>query len=389
VKLTSNRYYLDFNATSPFAPAVTSWLAKGDFAFGNPSSVHRTGKVARRLMLEASEALFELFQLPEHQFDLFFHSGASEGINTCLKGFACDAFKQDKRVSIAVVGSDHSSARQVREDLIFHGHEWIVLEVNREGELEVDKAIEKIKAAKYPVLLNFTWVNNETGVVFPLEWAKRIKEQTGCRVHVDAVQAVGKIPNWCQLLPELDAYTFSAHKFGALKGCGFTFIKPDLPFHPLIRGGGQQKAYRSGTENTLGIQSIPIALKELKTKYNFEEQNQATRWLENKMLELIGERGEVLGQKAQSRNGNTIDFRLDQTPAQTLAMALDMAGVDVSNGSACSSGAVIASPVLLAMGRNEEEAKSAIRLSFSAYLKLDEVREFYPIIESILKRYIP
>lgn len=116
--------------------------------------------------------------------------------------------------------------------------------------------------------LNYTYVNNESGVVWPLEWALDLKKETKCFVHVDAVQAAGKIANWEMLLPELDAYTFSGHKFGALKGIGFTFFNKELDFNPLIVGGTQQEGLRAGTENALGVYTIKLALHEMKENFN-------------------------------------------------------------------------------------------------------------------------
>lgn len=382
-KLTSNRYYFDYNATSPFAAPVLDWLSKGDFAFSNPSSVHFSGKKIAKEIRKVRSYLFELFGLDDNLFHLYFHSGATEGINNFLKGTAFYGFKNKINYKYIHCSTDHSCVVNALTDVMVLGHEVHSLNVDSNGSIDLGHEVLGKDA-----ILNYTWVNNETGVISPLEDAIKVKEKTGCIVHVDAVQAVGKIYEWQKLSNELDAYTFSAHKFGALKGIGFSFIKKELKISPLIRGGGQQFGLRSGTENTLGILSISKALKHIEKNYDFTKQKEGKDYLENLLAKLIGNKGEIVGAGNPHRNGQTIYFILNDTKAQTTAMAFDLANMDVSNGSACSSGAVIPSRVLLAMGKNETQALSAIRLSFSHFLDLDKAREYWPPIKTVLERYL-
>tara|TARA_R110002072_G_scaffold64203_4_gene159615 strand:+ start:60197 stop:61375 length:1179 start_codon:yes stop_codon:yes gene_type:complete len=388
-RLINNRVYLDYNATSPFAPSVLDWLAKGDLLFANPSSVHSSGKKSARGMNEVKSYLYKLFGLKEDDFEIFFHSGATEGANTILKGranFISRGIAQSF-MPFYYFESDHSCIHKCADDLKTMHMPIFPLEVNSDGSFNLDDVISTIKEKSEHSLLNFTWVNNETGVVFPLEMAKKIKKETGCRVHVDAVQSVSKIEDWTKLDPSLDAYTFSAHKFGALKGVGFTFYKRDFEFCSLIRGGGQQEGMRSGTENILGIQSIPLALKEIVEKFNVKEMQKAKDWFEKNLNELLGDNGEVVAVKNKNRNLQTTYFITPKVKAHTLSMALDMSGVDVSNGSACSSGAVIPSRVLMAMGYSEELAMSAIRLSFSHHFDREEAQFAFEKIKPVLSRY--
>jgi cysteine desulfurase len=384
VKLTNNRYYFDFNATSPLAPSVTEWLAKGDFLYGNPSSVHDSGKRSRRRLDEVSEYLFELFQLSADQFHLIYHSGASEGINMIFKGHALDLFKRKKVSRFAFFSSDHSCLINLRPSLELLGHQVSELAVTRDGEYDLKTNLLQEEFS----LLNGTWVNNETGVVTSLETLEQIKEATQAYIHVDAVQAVGKIKNWNQLNPNLDAYTFSGHKFGAMKGVGFSFIKKDLPFHALIDGGGQQANLRSGTHNTDGIYTLKLALEHLVKHQDQLELSQAKQFIEDQICKEFSSHIEIAGFNAQCRSLNTICLILPKQQATTIITAFDLAGMDISTGSACASGTLLPSRVLLAMGRSEIEAKSSLRLSFSSYMSINEAHEYAQKIIAILKRYL-
>jgi cysteine desulfurase len=384
VKLTNNRYYFDFNATSPLVPSVTEWLAKGDFLYGNPSSVHDSGKRSRRRLDEVSEYLYSLFQLPTDQFHLVYHSGASEGINMLFKGHALDLLKRKKEGRFAFFSSDHSCLINLRSSLELFGHEVLELPINRDGDCDLSSSLLNKEAD----LINGTWVNNETGVVTSLEVLEQIKNSTQARIHVDAVQAIGKIKNWNRLNPNLDAYTFSGHKFGAMKGVGFSFIKKDLSFQPLISGGGQQANLRSGTHNTDGIYTLKLALEHLVKHQDQFELAQAKQIIEDEIQKEFSSHIEIAGLKAQSRSSNTICLILPKQQATTIITAFDLAGMDISTGSACSSGALLPSRVLLAMGRSEVEAKSSLRLSFSSYMSRNEAYEYAQKIIMILKRYL-
>lgn len=388
MKLTNNRFYFDFNATSPLAQAVKDWLSRGDFAFANPSSTHSSGKAARRQVKQTSEFLYDTFEMPENEYHLFYHSGASEAINAIIKGFAEKKKGEGSAIHFFYSRTDHScSVNQVPqlESLGHHTHE---LEVDSNGELDWVKAERQIKSCDGVALVNLTWVNNETGVVWPLEKIRELKSKTGAWVHVDAVQSVGKIADWQRSLQGLDALTYSGHKFGALKGIGFSFIHRDFAFEPFIVGGGQQMGLRAGTINNMGITSLKLALEELKTRFDHQELKKNKLQIEKALLECMGSQGQIFAHQAHMRNANTICFGLYETRADILATAFDLAGVDVSTGPACSSGSVNPSRVLLAMGEDEQSAKSVIRLSFSPYLKSEQCEEFIQKILDVVGRFL-
>lgn len=384
MKLINNRVYLDYNATSPLADSVKNWIAKGDFSFANPSSIHTSGKRARRLINETKEYLFSIFGLSPQDFHLFFHSGASEGINTLVEGFFFNRFKSRKPADFIFATTDHSCVCKQESDVKALGHDCHILDVDSCGKL---KTLPNEIGTHKEKLLNFTWVNNETGVVWSLEEALNLKAQLNCRVHVDAVQAVGKIREWNRLDPTLDAYTFSAHKFGGLRGTGFSFVKKDYIFEPLVRGGDQQEGLRSGTEDTMGIYSIKLALEELLLKQNFDELEKAKNEFESWILELAPPGAIIVGSSGP-RALNTTSLLIPGIRSDIALTALDLAGIEASAGSACSSGSVTPSRVLMAMGMSESRSKEVIRFSFSPFLKSEYINEIKEPIKQVMTRLL-
>ncbi len=212
--------YLDYNATSPLADSVKEYLAKGDFSFANPASTHSSGKKAATQINSIKADIKQQFGMVHSH--LIFHSGVTEAVNTF--------FKRDEKIHMFHFNSDHPCILEVAKYLKKNGHEVTAFDLNQNGLFNQEEIIKEIKKAQKPAFLNFTWVHNETGIVWDLARAQEIKKQTGCFIHVDAAQVVGKIENYFKLNPNLDFYSFSGHKFGALKGIGFSFVNPDFPF---------------------------------------------------------------------------------------------------------------------------------------------------------------
>ena len=384
----SSRFYFDYNATSPLSKKVTDYLHSGDFLFGNPASLHTSGKKSKKFINESRDYLSEIFSLKEDTHKLFFHSGASEGINSIFKGLAFKFFKENKKVSFFFSTVDHACVIQLKVDLEAFGHKVYFFSVDKNGLFDqplLIKNILKETSEGRESYLNYTYVNNESGVVWPLSWAEEIKKETNAFIHVDAVQAVGKIANWEVLSPLLDAYTFSGHKFGALKGIGFCFVNKDTEFAPLIVGGTQQAGLRAGTENALGVHSIKLALHDMKEHFNAEELALAKNEIENILVEFIGDKGEVVGRLSPNRNLNTIFVVLYGQKAETLSAKFDMMGIDLSTGSACSSGIIKENRILMSMGYSFEDSRSALRFSFSPFMKKADVASFVEKIKSVLK----
>jgi len=390
-KSISNRFYFDYNATSPLAKKVIDFLHGGDFYFGNPASQHQTGKNAKKIINETSDYLFKSFSLSSQNHKIFYHSGASEGINSIFKGIALKFFNEHKKASFFFSEVDHACVIELKDFLETLGHKVIFFQVDKNGVFHKENVINLIlkeKTQGSEPFLNYTYVNNESGVVWPLSWAVEIKNQSSAFIHVDAVQIVGKIPNWNELDQALDAYTFSGHKFGSLKGIGFSFLQNKSQFPALITGGTQQEGLRAGTENALGIYSLKLALLDMTLNFNSHELAHAKDIIEKGMIEFIGPKGEVVGVLNPNRNLNTIFLILYGQKAESLSIKFDMNSIDVSTGSACSSGIIKESRVLMKMGYKSEEARSALRFSFSPYMTKEEASSYLDKIKSVLKSVI-
>lgn len=311
-----------------------------------------------------------------------------------LRGFAEQIFRQHKKpIHFFYSNTDHAAVIDLVEELRYQGHYTHEMSVDSQGEFSLNSLLswmqEKINLSpSSPILLNYTYVNNETGVFWPLEYASDIKKRTGCHVHVDAVQSAGKIENFQKILPTLEAYTFSGHKFGALKGVGFTFLQKGFSFVPLIKGGGQQKGKRSGTENVMGVYSLKLAMEELCQNFDFHEMQKSKLWLESELKRLLGDKGLIVAEDAKNRNGNTITFVLKQGKTDLVQAALDLAGIEVSGGSACSSGSLTPNRILKSMGFEESLCRGMIRLSFSPFLKMQEAKEYFEVLKTVLLKFL-
>ena len=381
----TNRLYLDHNATAPLSKTVRDQLMA--MPSGNPSSVHGSGKSAKRHINQVRKFLYSTYNLSENKFDLFFHSGATEGINSFIKGHALKALEEKKTMTFFALGTDHSCVVNQKKFLELLGHRFVCLPTDSHGAIKREESLALIKENKGDInILNWTWVNNETGIVHKLEDALEWQKH-GLMIHVDAVQATGKIAHWQNLNSEIESYTFSGHKFGSLKGIGFTFIKTGLDGHALLNGGGQQSGLRSGTENTYGIFSLKLALDDLMENYSYKDQVEGKEWFEEQLSKHLVGKGHIVGADSP-RNGSTIYFMFDTIEAQRAAMVFDMAGIDLSNGSACSSGAVVPSRVLLVMGYDETQAKSALRVSFPWCLNGEMAKEVWERFEGPLSRLL-
>lgn len=347
-----NRIYLDYNATAPLSSGFISALHKGQVPEGNASSIHGSGKQVQKKISEVSTNLYDFFKLDRKTHNLLFHSGATEALNTF--------FNQNKNTLLAYFATDHPSVKAVANFAKERGQKTLELPVCSDGSINESDVIAMIKQASsgaQSTILHFTHMNSETGVIWDLEIAKRIKDQTHCLVYADCVQSPGKLEGKLELLNEIDVYTFSGHKFGALKGVGFSFYRSGFNFTPLILGGGQQKGMRSGTINSHAIISLDYALTDL--KQNLEKQ-QELKDLKKDIIEIfkVSKKIKII----ENKSLNTICLIHDELRADIMLIHFDLNGLDVSSGSACSSGSVEPSKTLLAMGF-KEKASNSIRIS--------------------------
>jgi cysteine desulfurase len=386
-----DRLYLDYNATSPLSESVLNWLKSGDFCFANPASQHSVGKASRKMINESRLQIYETFERSEKETHLFFHSGATEGMMSFAYSFSEWARLTGKELLICYSKIDHPAVTMLCER--FFGAHVKFLELQMTQNLEYDhlnnlKVIQDKKDNNPDLLILYhhLWVHNETGVVSPLEELIQFKKIADLYIHVDAVQAPGKIPDW-KNLSHGDIFTFSAHKFGALKGIGFSFLSSKISYSPLISGGAQQGGLRSGTENLQGVKSLALALKDLEL-VNVKETDDRRASLESFLEEELNGIGGVISKLSSSRNSNTIYFYLNDLSSDIALALFDVNGLMISAGSACSSGAAKGSVIMNHLGY-KTEAKNGLRISLAFNLSLKELEEIKSRLKITFKKLKP
>lgn len=349
--------YLDHNATTRVRPVARDAVAAALAECGNPSSVHRAGRAARRLLAESRAAVARSIGLPAGG-EIVFTSGGTEANALALSGLA----RRVLRSSI-----EHDSVRAAVPDAI-------VIPVRHDGAADIDALERLLAATPAPALVSVMAANNETGVKQPVAEIVRIAHAAGALVHCDAVQAIGKIPFDMAALG-LDLATVSAHKLGGPQGVAALAVAPGVVLLPRLTGGGQEKGLRAGTENLPGIAGFAAAIVEAVAEL---DDFAALAILRDRMEAalLAAEARAVVAGHAAPRLANTSCIALPGLPAETQVMALDLAGIGVSAGSACSSGKVRPSHVLEAMGYPPEIARAAIRISLGRDTTAAEIDQF-------------
>jgi cysteine desulfurase len=383
-------YYLDSNSKSPLSDSVKGYLLKGDFDFGNPGSIHRSGRTARAVVDRAVNTINAIFN-SSHTHQLFFHSGATEGINTFVSGVAREASMGGKKVAYFYSTVDHPVSIALATKLKEDHHITYQFTVDCSGSFDHQALIKKIMAVRSQVsqvILNYQVVNSITGVVWPLSVAAKIKSESGCVVSVDYTQAPGKIEQWDGIDLTLDAYHLSGHKFGALPGVGFSLVCTNSKFSPLIVGGGQQQGLRAGSENVLGIHSIVLALQDLAKRASYQNLLLCRQELEGDIQRVLGERGKIIALSNPLRAVNTIYFMIEGVKSQELVVALDLAGIEVSAGTACSAGIANDHYILEAMGFSGHEKLGGVRISLPPSITYDQLQVVRSTLSSVLERFL-
>jgi cysteine desulfurase len=336
------RAYLDHNATSPLRPAARAAMLVALDLAGNASSIHAEGRKARALIEAAREQIgFALGVRPQM---IIFTASGTEANNLAVKGAPVE------RLLISAV--EHPSLIEAARA---RGCELELLPVDGSGRLRLDALAAALKRSTLPSLLSVMLVNNETGIVQPLREIVDLARSCNVLVHTDAVQALGKMPVNFALLG-VDLMTVSAHKIGGPLGAGALILRDGIELRPHTHGGGQELRRRAGTENVPAIAGFAAAVAEGVT-----DSRPLLDRLESE-LEDVSSSIQIFGRHME-RAGNTSCFALAETSADTALISLDLDGVSVSSGSACSSGKVGRSHVLAAMGIEPELAKSALRVS--------------------------
>lgn len=379
----SNRIYLDYNATTPMSPEVLDFYKDQLSLYANASSLHEDGRRAKKEIEIARKNVADLVNvLPE---EIIFTSGGSESNNTVFNTMINLGKKLGKNL-IVTTEIEHPCVLEASKRLADFGMEVVYLPVDEYGLVKEDEY--KAALERNPLLVSVMTANNEIGTVQDIKKLAQLAHEKGALFHTDAVQAAGKIPvdlkDW-----GVDYATFSGHKIYGPKGVGALFVKTGCKIEPLIRGGHQEKGYRAGTYNAPSIAAYGKAAELAKADIeHYTTHTKALREkLKNGLLEKIphikinGHPEKVLP--------NTLDVSFPGAEGEAILLHLDLLGVDVSTGSACASGSLEPSHVLMATGLGPELAHGSIRFSFGKYNTESDVdyilEKFPPVIDRLRK----
>jgi cysteine desulfurase len=372
----TTRSYLDYNATAPLRPEVREAMVAALDTHGNPSSVHAEGREARALVESARAKVAKLAGAkPEN---VIFTSGGSEANALALAAQTGEAW----HCYISAV--EHPS---VLAGGRFYRESTTRILVSGDGVIDLgvlEKELTKNHLGGWRRFVSLMAANNETGAIQPVAAAAEIVHAAGGVLHTDAVQVAGRLPLDFGALGA-DMMTLSAHKIGGPKGVGALVVREGVPVEPLIKGGGQERRRRAGTENVAGIAGFGIAAALAAAEVDRASELAAFRdELEKRAVEVGPDTVVVSGRVA--RLPNTSCLAVPGTKAETLVIGLDLAGVAVSAGSACSSGKVEASHVLSAMGLSQELAQGAIRVSLGFGTVSADIERFIGAWSELIQR---
>jgi cysteine desulfurase len=360
--------YLDWNATAPVRPEAAAAVSQALARWGNPSSVHRRGRVTRQTIERAREAVAALVG-HANPSAVIFVSGGTEANHLALLGTS--------RERILVSAVEHDSVRHAVPAAE-------VVPVGPDGTVTLDVLDRLLAADRRPALVSVMYANNETGVIQPVAEIAAITRRHGALFHCDAVQAAGKLSLEAEAIGA-DLVTLSAHKIGGPPGVGALVVTGDTELVPLFRGGGQERRQRAGTENLPGIAGFGAAATTAAAEVTVYDRVAALRDGLEAGIAAIAPDAIVLG-GAAPRLPNTSAIAMPGVTAETQVVALDLDGVMVSAGAACSSGKVGPSHVLAAMQVDPEIAASTIRVSLGWSSNEAEVAHFLRVWVTLYRR---
>ncbi|MGC8976006.1 MAG: cysteine desulfurase NifS [Candidatus Ratteibacteria bacterium] len=378
--------YMDYNATTPTDPRVIDVMKEYFFEkFGNPSSIYEIARENKKEIEKARENLSKLIDASPDE--IFFTSGGTESDNWAIKGVAFALKNKGNHIITSQI--EHHAVLNTCKFLSKIGYEITYVPVDKFGIVDVEFIKKSIK--KETILITIMHANNEIGTIQPIEEISKIAKENGIYFHSDCVQTVGKIPVSVKKLG-VDMLSLSAHKFYGPKGVGALYIKKGTKIETFIHGGEQEKGKRGGTYNVPGIiglgKAAEIAIEEMegeikKVKYLRDK-------LESGILERIPEI--VINGHPEKRLYNTLNLCVKYVEGESILLNLDFEKIYASSGSACTSGSLEPSHVLLAIGLSHEIAHGSLRFSLGKYNKeedVDRVLEVLPNIVDKLRKLSP
>jgi len=379
------RIYLDFAATTPVDERVLiSMQPYWSIAFGNPSSVHSFGREAKVALEKGRAQIASLLGIKDSEF--YFTSGGTESDNSAILGLVKFALKQNRN-HLIVSSIEHHAVLHTAKWLKENGFDVTYIQPDPEGIIEPDKLINAI--TKKTFLVSIIHTNNETGVIQDVKLLAKIAHEYGALFHTDAVQSFGKLPlNLTQL--DVDMATITAHKIYGPKGVGGLFIRSGIEWEPFLHGGSQERNRRPGTESVplvLGFATASeIAINEL------SQEQQRLRKLNNMARKFLEENvpGILFNSDPEKSIPNILNVSIDSSKitidGEALILSMDIEGIAVSSGSACSSGSLQPSHVIKALGRDDSTTMATVRFSFGRYTSEHEVSYAMEKFAEIVKK---
>ena len=372
----SSVIYLDNNATTQIAPevfeAMLPWLREG---YGNPSSAYRLGRAAEGALVEARARVAALAGCQNEE--MIFTSCGTESINTAI--LSALALDPDKR-HIVTSAVEHSATIKLCEYLARRGYEITWLPVDSLGQLDLARLEESIRPDT--AIVSLLWANNETGVLFPVQEIAAITQKKKTILHIDAVQAFGKMP--FQLEGSgIQFVSLSGHKLYAPKGVGGLYVNRRVKYTPLLRGS-QENARRGGTQNVASIVAFGKASELAAAHINDPRIRELRDKLESSLLSSIS--GSSLNGAPDCRLPNTSNISFDGIESEGALILLDERGICCSAGSACSSGSVNPSHVLKAMGLSNDKARASLRFSVGRFTTPQDIENACEVIPAVITK---
>ncbi len=374
------KVYFDHNATTPVHPEVAAAVQPflGDF-FGNPSSIHWAGRDVRKAVEDARAEIASFFG--SRPLEIVFTSSGTEADNLAVKGVAYRPGNQGKHIVTSQV--EHPAIMNTCRFLETQGFRVTYVPVTRQGIVEPDAV--KRAVTKDTILVSVMAANNETGCLMPIREIGQIARDSGALMHTDAVQATGKVPISWESLP-VDLLTFSGHKVNGIKGAGGLLVRKGIELASVLHGGHQERGRRGGTENVVGIVGMGKAFSVLSKNMAAEtaEVRRLRDLFEQALYARIPE--VVLNGHPTLRLPNTVNLSFRFVEGEALLLNLDMMGIACSSGSACTSGSLEASPILLAMGADPTDSQGALRFSLGYGNTEEDVAYAVDALETVVNK---
>ncbi|MBQ7507775.1 MAG: aminotransferase class V-fold PLP-dependent enzyme [Spirochaetales bacterium] len=375
--------YLDNNATTQMAPEVVAEISKAEpLVYGNASSMHTFGREARKLVEDARMNVARLLDC--NTSEITFTSGASEANNTVFM-IAASIIEKRKGGRIVTTTIEHPSIIETVKYLRSEGYRVDQAPVGPDGRVKFD-ALESLMGDDV-VLVSVMTGNNETGAIQDIGKISALAHRSGALFHTDATQAIGKIEVSCRKW-DLDYLSCSGHKFYGPKGVGVLYTKSGAPYSPFVHGGEQENGRRAGTYNTIGIYGLGVAA--ALARENLDEEARKLWAMREKLRKGILEKvPHVVVNGCREKEyclPGTLNVSFENVEGESILLMLDMEGIAVSTGSACATGSLEPSYVLMAGGLDVELAHGSIRFSFGRFNTMEEVDRVLEVLPPVIEK---